>query len=90
MQTGEAHPDADSPSYQLHGRLVDLGEGEAVEAGFEFRLRRLLTDAADEWRQTNRQNLQSTGCRVRIETGEAWCRSDFLQEVELRPTSRRP
>jgi alpha-L-fucosidase len=61
VQTGEAHPDADSPSYQLHGRLVDLGEGEAVEAGFEFRLRRLLTDAADEWRQTNRQNLQSTG-----------------------------
>jgi alpha-L-fucosidase len=49
------------PIWQLHAQLIDLGEEGAVEVGFEFRLRRLLTDRADEWQQTPLQQLQSAG-----------------------------
>ncbi len=59
--TGLAHVDDDAPGCRLHGRLADLGEGDAVEVGFEFRLRKLLTESADAWQQSECQNLQSTG-----------------------------
>ncbi len=61
IRTGEAIPDAESAGYRLQGHLDDLGEGDAVESGFEFRLRKLLTEPDEAWQPTQQQQLRSTG-----------------------------
>lgn len=57
--TGQAVVEA--AACHVHARIADLGEGDAVEAGFEYRLRKLLTEPTDDWRQTGRERLQATG-----------------------------
>lgn len=62
--TGAAATDAGSggvPGWLLQGCLTDLGAGGAVEVGFEFRERRLLTEHPDDWQATQYERLQSTG-----------------------------
>ena len=59
--TGEAVTDTASSSCLFQARLADLGEGDAVETGFQYRLRKLLTEASDEWRETDCESLRSTG-----------------------------
>ena len=65
VATGVVAIDVDRPtsssSCQLQGRLVDLGEGGSVDVGFEYRLRKLLTDAADDWQPSARQRLHAAG-----------------------------
>ena len=58
--TGEAVRDA-AGSWRLQASLADLGAGEAVEAGFQYRPRRLLTDALEEWVDTSFESRRSTG-----------------------------
>lgn len=60
--------DTEEPTWQLQGSLVDLGEGDSVEVGFEVRERRLLTEPPDTWRATQTQTLQS--------------RDDFAAQIE--------
>ena len=59
--TGEALWDAASSSWLLQASLADLGEEGAVEAGFQYRPRRLLTDALEDWLDTAFESRRSTG-----------------------------
>ncbi len=74
--TGEALWDAASSSWLLQASLADLGEEEAVEAGFQYRPRRLLTDALEDWVDTAFESRRSTGeYAARVEgltEGTAW------------------
>ena len=59
--TGAAIRDMASSSCLLHANLADLGENETVEVGFQYRLRKLLTESSDEWQESAFERLQSTG-----------------------------
>jgi len=59
--TAEAAPDAASGACLLQARLADMGEEDTVETGFEYRVRKLLTDPSDQWQQTEREPRRSTG-----------------------------
>ena len=59
--TGEAVLDEASGSWLFQASLADLGAGDAVEAGFQYRPRRLLTDALEDWVDTPFESRQSTG-----------------------------
>jgi alpha-L-fucosidase len=48
VTTGAAVWNATPARCLLHANLADLGENETVEVGFQYRLRKLLTDALDE------------------------------------------
>ena len=53
--------DAASSTCLLHANLTDLGENASVEVGFQYRLRKLLTETFDEWQESDFVHLQSTG-----------------------------
>ena len=59
--TGAAVRDVASSSCLLRANLADLGENETVEVGFQYRLRKLLTESSDEWQESAFERLQSTG-----------------------------
>ena len=59
--TGEAVRDEASGSWLFQASLADLGAGEEVEAGFQYRPRRLLTDALEEWVDTSFESRRSAG-----------------------------
>ena len=61
INTREAIWDATSATCLLHADLVDLGENETVEVGFQYRLRKRLTEALDEWREKDFIACQSAG-----------------------------
>ena len=61
VTTTEAIWDAASKSCLLHGNLADLGANERVEVGFQYRRRKLLTEANDEWQESAFEQLQSAG-----------------------------
>lgn len=61
VTTRKALWDPASSRCQFEANLVDLESGEEVEVGFEYRLRKLLTDASEEWRETAFDRTQSTG-----------------------------
>ncbi len=61
VATGKAVWDTSSSCCQFEATLVDLEAGEGVEVGFEYRLRKLLTDASDDWQATEFESRQSTG-----------------------------
>ena len=61
VATGKAVWDASSARCQLEASLVDLEAGEEVEVGFEYRLRKLLTDVSDDWQETAFESRPSTG-----------------------------
>ena len=74
--TGEAVRDEASGSWLLQASVADLGAGDAVEAGFQYRPRRLLTDALEDWVDTPFETRRSTGdyaARVEgLKEGTAW------------------
>ena len=59
--TGEAIREEASGSWLLKASVADLGAGDAVEAGFQYRPRRLLTDALEDWVDTPFETRRSTG-----------------------------
>ena len=61
VTTTEAIWDAASKTCLLHGNLADLGAHEKVEVGFQYRRRKLLTEANDEWQESAFEQLQSAG-----------------------------
>jgi alpha-L-fucosidase len=61
VKTGEAVWEVDSSSCLLHANLADLGENETVEVGFQYRVKKLLTESSDEWQESAFERLQSTG-----------------------------
>ena len=74
--TGEVVRDEASGSWLFHASLADLGAGDEVEAGFQYRPRRLLTDSLEEWVDTPFEARRSTGeysARVEgLKEGAAW------------------
>ena len=59
--TGIAEPGANPALFQLNADLVDLGENQNVEVGFQYRLKKLLTDPQHSWQETDFEPSSSTG-----------------------------
>jgi len=59
--TGEAVWDVRLASCLFHGNLAHLGEAGTVEAGFQYRLSKLLAVSFDEWQESDFESLQATG-----------------------------
>ena len=55
------------PHLLLLAALADLGENETVAVGFQYRVWKRLTEAYDEWRESEFADVQSPGaCSARI------------------------
>ena len=63
--TGEAAWESASSSCLLSANLADLGAGETVEVGFEYRLRKRLTESIDQWQESPFETVHSTGSVTR-------------------------
>jgi len=88
VTTGVAVWNATPPTCLLHANLADLGENETVEVGFQYRLRKLLTDALDEWQESSFERLQSTGeYHARITDLENDTRYEFRAVARHRTTA---
>ena len=61
VASGKVVWDASSSRCQFEATLVDLEPSEGVEVGFEYRVRKLLTDASDQWQETAFERRQSAG-----------------------------
>jgi len=59
--TGVAEPGGNPALFQLNADLVDLGENQNVEVGFQYRLKKLLTDPLHSWEETDFELSSSTG-----------------------------
>ena len=83
--TGEAVWEATGSGCVLHARLADLSEEDAVDVGFEYRQRRPLTEAPDEWRETGFESLQSPA-EFSVSTGDLAAGTAY----EFRAVGRHP
>lgn len=59
--TEKAVWDLATASCLLHANLADLGERETVAVGFQYRVRKLLTESSDPWRESDCAHLHTTG-----------------------------